>query len=235
MDTVVVVVNGPLNKALSNHEYYLDDLNFLDEIRACDKKRGGSNIIGANYLRAIAEEVGKKYDKSFNPYRHVVPTDYSGRVSNSIEETAAIVKEMFLARYPQIFDKYLEYKFKTRPFGTKIVYLNGSEDQTVDVFSKLGVKILKNEDLNLDTVGDIKDDENLDDYSGIAPEHAVSEYLSMISDSPVEDPNQESNLSILSDLAAKDEQNSDTRRKIKIDKNKKANTGLALDNTNKQD
>jgi len=232
MDTVVVVVNGPLSKALSNHEYYLDDLNFLDEIRACDKKRGGSNIIGANYLRAIAEEVGKKYDKSFNPYRHVVPTDYSGRVSNSIEETAAVVKEMFLARYPQIFNKYLEYKFKTRPFGTKIVYLNGSEDQTIDVFSKLGVKIFKNKDLNSDTVGDIKDDESLDDYSGVAPEHAVSEYLSMISDSPIEDPNQEDNLSILSNLASKDEQTGDIRKR-KDRQNRKANTDLALDATNK--
>lgn len=199
METVAVVLNKPLDRQLSVDECYINGLTFLDEIAACERKRGASGVVGANYLRAIAEETGRRYDKTFNPYRHVVPSDYHGTPSNSPEETAAIVKEMFNARYPQIFYKYIETKFKSRPHGAKVIYFVGPQDEAY-AFEKLGVKIVSEKEANSYT-GAAQEANSVDcDSSLIVPEQAMQEYLELVNQEDAPKPVENENLLMLNYL-----------------------------------
>lgn len=141
-----VLVIGKAPSFLGPEEAVIKPLDFIEEIEACDKRRGGTPILGVNYLRAIADEVGRKYDKKFNAYRHVVPSDYIGRVCNTVQEVAETVREMFLARYPQIFDAYASYKWSTVSYGARVVYFTGSEAEA-ESFVRTGAELADTEDV----------------------------------------------------------------------------------------
>jgi hypothetical protein len=138
MDSVFVMTQNPPQN-LSDKEMALSRPSFLDEVKTCSHKRGGAATIGPNYLRAIAEEIGRRYDRFFNPYRNVVPHDFAGRICESDEDVAQAVHEMFQARYPIIYQKYYESILKSRPFTTKVIYFSGSQEDAA-VFQKLGIR-----------------------------------------------------------------------------------------------
>ena len=105
MDSVYVLIKNPPQK-LSLQEMVIAPPSFLEEVKACFKKKGNSATLGPNYLRAIAEEIGRRYDRNVNAYRNVVPHDYTGKYCASDEDVALVVHEMFQARYPIIYQKY---------------------------------------------------------------------------------------------------------------------------------
>lgn len=137
MDSVFVLTQNP-PQSLSEKEMVLSPPTFLDEVKACARKKGSSATVGPNYLRSIAEEIGRRYDKFFNPYRNVVPHDFAGRICESDEDVAKTVHEMFQARYPAIYQRYYESILRSRPFTTKVIYFSGAADDAV-VFQKLGI------------------------------------------------------------------------------------------------
>lgn len=137
MNSVFVRVDtAPID--ISPFEMVVSKPDFLNEIKACHKKKGGSLRLGPNYLRSIAEEIGRNYDKKFNAYRHVVPNDHVGRICETDEEVAKVVEEMFNNTYPAIYSKYYETILTSRPFNVKIVYVIG-QDVDLDVFKKLNI------------------------------------------------------------------------------------------------
>ena len=206
MNTVAVIVNTLPNRQLSNDECYINALDFIDEIKACEKKKGGSHILGTNYLRSIAEEVGRRYDKAFNAYRHVVPSDYNGIEAHTLEETASVVRAMFLSRYPQIFNKYLETKFKSRPYGAKVVHFVGPHEEAT-AFASIGVEIIPTESVKDYLMGKtINNNESF--FIEKVSETAMAEYLQLTQDKPTEDPAQDKNLTTLSDLVSQVEPSS---------------------------
>lgn len=138
MDSVFVMTQNPPQN-LSDKEMVLSRPTFLDEVRTCARKRGGAATIGPNYLRAIAEEIGRRYDRLFNAYRNVVPHDFAGRMCESDEDVANTVHEMFQARYPAIYQRYYETILRSRSFTTKVVYFSGSQEDAA-VFQKLGIR-----------------------------------------------------------------------------------------------
>ena len=138
MDSVFVMTQNPPQN-LSDKEMVLARPTFLDEVRTCARKRGGAATVGPNYLRAIAEEIGRRYDRLFNAYRNVVPHDFAGRICESDEDVANTVHEMFQARYPAIYQRYYETILRSRPFTTKVVYFSGSQEDAA-VFQKLGIR-----------------------------------------------------------------------------------------------
>ena len=137
MDSVFVITSSPPNE-LSPKEMVVSKPLFVDEVKASIKRKGGHAALGPNYLRAIAEEIGRRYDRNFNAYRNVVPTDHAGRVCESDEEVAGVVHEMFQARYPVIYQKYYETVVRERSFSTRIIYFTGNPEDAV-VFSRLGI------------------------------------------------------------------------------------------------
>jgi hypothetical protein len=138
MDSVFVMTQNPPQN-LSQKEMILTRPTFLEEVKTCAHKRGGAATIGPNYLRAIAEEIGRRYDRLFNAYRNVVPHDFAGRICESDEDVAKTVHEMFQARYPVIYQRYYETVLRSRPFTTKVIYFSGSQEDAV-VFQKLGIR-----------------------------------------------------------------------------------------------
>jgi len=138
MDSVFVMTQNPPQN-LSDKEMVLSRPTFLEEVKTCARKRGGAATIGPNYLRAIAEEIGRRYDRLFNAYRNVVPHDFAGRICESDEDVAQTVHEMFQARYPAIYQRYYESVLRSRPFTTKVIYFSGSQED-VAVFQKLGIR-----------------------------------------------------------------------------------------------
>jgi hypothetical protein len=116
----------------------LTRLTFVDEVKACSNKKPVSDLLALNYIRNLAEEVGKKYDKTFNVYRHVVPSDYVGIRCETDEQIAKVVEEMFLASYPQIFDKYVEFHLRKRPMSVRVIYAVGDLGN-YDAFVRLGI------------------------------------------------------------------------------------------------
>lgn len=138
MDSVFVMTQNPPQN-LSDKEMVLSRPSFLDEVKTCAHKRGGAATIGPNYLRAIAEEIGRRYDRLFNAYRNVVPHDFAGRICESDEDVAQTVHEMFQARYPAIYQRYYESVLRSRPFTTKVIYFSGSQEDAA-VFQKLGIR-----------------------------------------------------------------------------------------------
>lgn len=145
MDSVFVITQNP-PKTLSDKEMVLSPPTFIDEVKACARKKGSSATVGPNYLRSIAEEIGRRYDKFFNPYRNIVPHDFAGRICESDEDVARTVHEMFQARYPAIYQRYYESILRSRPFTTKVIYFSGEvEDATV--FQKLGIPLISLDDV----------------------------------------------------------------------------------------
>lgn len=137
MDSVYVVTQN-LPQILSEKEMVLSKPTFLDEIKACARRKGFSATLGPNYLRAVAEEIGRRYDKYFNAYRNVVPQDFMGRVAETDEQVAEVIHEMFQARYPIIYQRYYESILRSRPFTTRVIYFTGSAEDVV-VFQRLGI------------------------------------------------------------------------------------------------
>lgn len=138
MDSVFVMTQNPPQN-LSDKEMVLSRPTFLEEVKTCAHKRGGAATIGPNYLRSIAEEIGRRYDRFFNPYRNVVPHDFAGRICESDEDVANTVHEMFQARYPVIYQRYYESILRSRSFTNRVVYFSGSQEDAV-VFQKLGIR-----------------------------------------------------------------------------------------------
>lgn len=114
-----IVYKTEVSKVLEYGEVVVPPLSFLEEVKACNRFRPANGIIAVNYLRTIAVEVGRRYDKKFNAYRNVVPTDYVGIATHCDEDVARVVKAMFDASYPSIYKAYYAQKIKDAPFTAK--------------------------------------------------------------------------------------------------------------------
>jgi hypothetical protein len=145
MDSVFVITQNP-PKELSTKEMVIAKPLFLDEVRVSFKRKGSRPTLGPNYLRAIAEEIGRRYDKTFNPFRNVVPTDYVGRVCESDEAVAEVIHEMFQTRYPVIYQRYYETLIRARPFSIRVIYFTGNPDDAV-VFKRLGITQIQEDEV----------------------------------------------------------------------------------------
>lgn len=186
MDSVFVATSNPPT-SLSDREMVLSPPSFLDEIRACLPKKGSSATLGPNYLRAIAEEIGRRYDKFFNPYRNVVPHDFVGRICNSDEEIASVVHEMFQARYPLIYERYYETKLRSRPFNVKVIYFLGDMGHAV-VFNRLGIRKIHIEDapnyIGVVTPRPIQEDASTEDRYSLNTPVEVASISEVINNQP---------------------------------------------------
>lgn len=115
--------------------------DFLDEIKSCERFKGSFSKTTVNYLRSIASEFGIKYDKNFNPYRNIVPSDFQGILFKTNEDVSKIVRQMFLSNYPQIFRSYLESKIRNRPFNCQRIIVVGFDSMLVnDVMNNFNFK-----------------------------------------------------------------------------------------------
>jgi hypothetical protein len=140
METVCIIV-GDKPENLKQDEMFIPELPYVDAVSACGRHRGGQVVLRVNYLRALATEVGRRYDKTFNPFRNVVPSDFDGTSISSDEDVAGVLKKMFDSSYPQIYTKYVESAIKDRPYGVHKIYIGETRFET-SILAKLGVRLV---------------------------------------------------------------------------------------------
>lgn len=107
--------------------------DFMDEINQNAGKEPRGGLTASHHLRSILDTVSQKYDPDLNAFRlktHV----YEGRAYKNNDELAKVVVEMLRDQHPQIFDRYLDSKIKSRPMSTKVIYFVGDFKDTTSFF-----------------------------------------------------------------------------------------------------
>jgi hypothetical protein len=174
MDSVFVKVKEAPS-SLSSKEMLVTRLNFLEELKSCKTRKPATDLITLNYLRGLADEIGSRYDKAFNAYRNVVPSDFIGIKCESQEDLSKIIEQMFMSSYPQILDKYVEHQLRKRPLSIRVIYAVGDLG-SYEAFARSGIPEITQQ--------------QLDDHLGDAKLNKKSETI------VVEKPNEESNEAI---------------------------------------
>jgi ribosomal protein RSM22 (predicted rRNA methylase) len=114
---------------IQDGDYVIPKIDFIKPVQLCGRFKPANNLMATNYLRSICLEVGRMYDSSFNPYRNVVPSDYTGIKCETDMQVAAVIDMMFRNSYPKIFESYLEHIIKTRPSNCKrLIYVGKMQD-----------------------------------------------------------------------------------------------------------
>jgi hypothetical protein len=118
------VISSQVPDVLSSYEMRIDLPNMLQEVTNCWSYRPASGQTGANWLRQIANEI-TKWDKNFNPYKHIVPSDYQGVPFSTPEEVAEICLRMVKDRYSSLNDSWVEHCIRHKPPFTKLIWFTG--------------------------------------------------------------------------------------------------------------
>jgi hypothetical protein len=133
-------------KELRKGEYLIEMPTFEEEVKETIRSLGRGKTLTANYLRVVADAIGKKYDNTFNAFRNIIVHNFEGRTFENTLDIAKVVFRMFESQYPKIFEKYVETKLKERPYGTKLIYFKGPFLIT-NVFYKAGIDEIKEKDI----------------------------------------------------------------------------------------
>ena len=121
MAKFVTVKEAPTE--VGKDEFVIQKPNFIAEIEKQGAKSPKNKLVSRFHLRQIVDAIGQVYDPD-NMTGWVVKThNYEGRPYADNKELNDIVVEALSAGYPKVFDKYLEKQVKSRPAGTKLVYL----------------------------------------------------------------------------------------------------------------
>ena len=124
--TFTIVESAPA--LTSPNEMVLSIPTFLEEIKICEKRKGAITKAAPSYLRAVTELIAQKYDRRFNSYRHIVPSDYTGLDISTDEQTAEILRKMLEGGYPAIYPAYVITKVRDRKFNVDHIWWVGSEE-----------------------------------------------------------------------------------------------------------
>lgn len=132
---------------LRKDEYVIGVPTFLDEVRACFKKRPRSNTMSINYLRELVAAVGARYlSEDFNALTDVNVANFKGTPCASEGQANEILLKLFKQQYPKALDAFVEYHLKQRPNGTRTVYYLGDGAQA-GAFLKFGLQEVLLKDL----------------------------------------------------------------------------------------
>jgi len=131
MAKFVVVKEEPKN--LKVGEIVISMPDFIEEIEASERfasKLGKRRLTSLFHLKNIAGNIGRAYDpEEFNPISSIPYSRYEGIEFESAKDLSEkVVLRMFNKHHPQIVDKYLDKKIKTRPKDTKLIYFVGSNN-----------------------------------------------------------------------------------------------------------
>lgn len=144
--TKFVVVNKAPEK-VDKDCVVIGEPDFYSEIEQTDAKRPKSNEITTNYLREILAKIGNKYvGEEFNAMTDVNVSKFRGRPCSTHKQVHQAVYEALERSYPKMFDKYVEYQIKNRPFGTKLVYFVGDR-RHCSKFFEYGLDEVKQKDI----------------------------------------------------------------------------------------
>ena len=140
----VVVKEEP--KDLSKDSLVIKSPDFIEEIKANKQREPRGGHTSPTHLRYIVGSIGARYDQELGAYT-IKPHLFEGRKYNSDEDLSKIVVEMLRAQYPKVFQSYLDYKIKSRPVSTKLIYFVGDHKETKPFFTN-GLSLVDESDLD---------------------------------------------------------------------------------------
>jgi len=145
MTTKFVIVNEA-PRELKKNEYLIDKPSFLNEIELHRSKLPKNNLTAPFFMRMILDSIAQKYDPENMTAYSVKVHKYEGRPFTSTKSLNNIFLEMLKTEYPIIFEKYLDYQIRNRPYGTNIIYYVPSRiKEMYEIFYKHGVDELVEE------------------------------------------------------------------------------------------
>lgn len=131
MTKYVLAKESDLPESLSKDEYVVTAPNFVEEVRACSKKKPKNGLLSPNYLREIAAAIGDKYlNEDFNTLVEVNVSKYRGIPITDDKSVSDVAVKMMSKAIPDILDRYVDYHIKKRPLGCKVIYFLGDHLQT---------------------------------------------------------------------------------------------------------
>lgn len=131
---------------LKKGEYYIAPVTFIEEVKGAERLLGANKITGVNYIRAVVNSIGANYDQNLNGFK-VVPYNYIDRKVTSAEEANKMFIELLQKQKPEIFASYIETQIKKAPFGTELIYFNGTHLETAP-FTKNGIYEIKDNEIS---------------------------------------------------------------------------------------
>lgn len=129
---------------LGSNEFVIERPNFLEEIDSTRGRRGTTNLTTASYLRDVFMAITDKYDNTINPYKLIL-SKYVGLSYENDKDISDIVLKIIDDHRLPLVEKAVEYKIKSRPLGTELIYYISDDTNGVSAFIKMGINALQQE------------------------------------------------------------------------------------------
>jgi len=126
--------------------YIIEPPLFIEEIEKHKYQMMLKKMTTVNCLRLIVDEIAQKYDTSLNAF-HVNLDNYSGIKFETTDDLSKIINRVFADVHPKMFNKVLDYKIKSIPIETKVIFYVGKYGGISIEFSKNNVEFRENKDM----------------------------------------------------------------------------------------
>lgn len=133
-------------ETLEKGEIIINMPDFLDQVRANNRKAPKHGQTAVHHLREILNSIAEKYDHDMNPLG-IKLVNYIGLPFKTDEDISAIIVRILKNEYPIIFTKVIAYELKNRPINTKLVYFTGEFSATA-AFYEAGLDLLDEKDVS---------------------------------------------------------------------------------------
>ena len=123
--------------------------SFIEEIKACSKKKPKNGVMTHHYIREILGTIGLKYaDNTFDVLTQVNVSRLRGVPFETVSDVDVILNGVIKKQCPRLYEDYMNFYIKKRPFGTRLIYFLGSPMQTA-TFTENGIDELKLKDVDV--------------------------------------------------------------------------------------
>jgi len=148
MAVYILVKEAPTK--LEKGEAVISGPNFLEQIKANTNKAPRKKITAVNHLRQVVTDILMKYDPDGAISTTPIPFgDYEGLAFDTDFDLHDVVMKIVRRHLPALFDKYVDFHIKNRPFGVKTIFFTGSHLNS-GPFTRNGINKVELKDLKKD-------------------------------------------------------------------------------------
>ena len=132
---------------LTKEEYVISSPSFEAEIESIIGRAPKNKTTSSNFLRDIAQVVLDKYTNDNGTALTINTTGFRHVPFEGVKDINEVVVKMFEKSKPSIFNDFVDYHIKQRPFGTKLIYFLGDHLLT-QAFTQNGIYEIKEKEID---------------------------------------------------------------------------------------
>lgn len=132
---------------LEKDEYVIPSPSFEAEIQSIIGRAPKNKTTSSNFLRDVAQVILDKYTDDKSTALTINTTGFRHIPFEGVKDINEVVIRMFQKSKPEIFNHFVDYYIKQRPFGTKLIYFLGDHLLT-QAFTQNGIDEIKEKDIN---------------------------------------------------------------------------------------